>query len=85
MSVDEIRRLAEEVGSGETSNADLSIAEALLDYAAMVERCEKARRKLVAMTNMNSPTWSFDGHVEALNDIDKIDYILKGSTVTDGK
>lgn len=86
MSADEIRRLAEDCHKKSwcygldtiEHRIEANKESALLAYAATVERCEKARRKLVAMTDKNSPAWSLDSHAAALDDIDKIDYILHG-------
>lgn len=58
----------------------------MLRYAAeMVERCEKAMQKLLAMTDKNSPSWSLDGHAVALEDMEKINYILRGVAENDNE
>ena len=46
--------------------------------ADMVERCEKVIARCNEAKDMNSPTWSFDKQVFAMNLYEIVNYILRG-------
>ena len=88
MSIEELKNVAndrkeeaktlEENGFIGDAHVERGIAEAILDYASILERCARMRERLTVMTDMNNRNWNLDGHAEASLGLDIINFIENG-------